>query len=136
MRTRISFSDVDMHGNVHNGRYVAYVEDAINEFIRENGLAAQFDPASAGPAYHVKKVELVYQSPVGFEDVVDITARVDRVGRTSITFAAEVRPVGADAPAVEATVVWVCVDPATRRAEPVPEHVHAALSATAGDSRA
>ncbi|NUT48370.1 MAG: acyl-CoA thioesterase [Saccharothrix sp.] len=136
MRTRISFSDVDMHGNVHNGRYVAYVEDAINEFLRENGLAAQFDPRSAEHAYHVKKVELVYQSPIGFDDVVDVTARVARIGRTSLTFAAEARPVGADAPAVEASVVWVCVDPATRRAAPVPEHVHAALSATTSDTLA
>ncbi|MEU5692298.1 thioesterase family protein [Actinosynnema sp. NPDC020468] len=132
MRTRISFSDVDMHGNVHNGRYVAYVEDAINEFLRDNGLAEKFDPRSSDLAYHVRKVEVLYHSPIGFEDVVDVTARVGRIGRASLTFEAEVRTVGAIEPAVQATVVWVCVDPATRRSTPVPEHVHAALGATAG----
>ncbi|MEU4804102.1 thioesterase family protein [Actinosynnema sp. NPDC023587] len=130
MRTRIPFSDVDMHGNVHNGRYVAYAEDAVNEFLRESGLSDRFDPRSSELAYHVKKVEVVYQRPVGFDEVVDVTARVARVGRTSLTFEAEVRPLDGDGPAVRASVVWVCVDPATRSAVPVPDHVRDALTAT------
>ncbi|MBB2910722.1 acyl-CoA thioester hydrolase [Streptosporangium becharense] len=118
-----------MHGNVHNGRYVAYAEDAINEFIRESGLSDQFDPASSRLAYHVKKVEIVYERPLGFGELADITARAARVGRTSLTFEVLVHPAepaGAP-PAVRAQVVWVCVDPETRVPSPVPESTAAAL---------
>ena len=32
---RIPFADVDMHGHVHNGTYLSYVETAINELLRD-----------------------------------------------------------------------------------------------------
>ena len=133
MRLRVPFSDVDMHGNMHNGRYVAYAEDAVNEFLREAGLSALFDPSSARAAYHVKKVEVVYERPLRFGDPAEITAHVARIGRTSLTFAVVARneeaPEGAAA--ARAEVVWVCVDPDTRRPVPVPEPTAAALRAAA-----
>ncbi|MDA2812355.1 thioesterase family protein [Nocardiopsis sp. RSe5-2] len=131
MRLRVPFSDVDMHGNMHNGRYVAYAEDAVNEFLREAGLSALFDPASSRAAYHVKKVEVVYERPLRFGDPAEIAAHVARIGRTSLTFAVVARneeaPEGAAA--ARAEVVWVCVDPNTRRPVPVPEPTAAALRA-------
>ncbi|MDA2808381.1 acyl-CoA thioesterase [Nocardiopsis suaedae] len=133
MRLRVPFSDVDMHGNMHNGRYVAYAEDAVNEFLREAGLSPHFDPSSARAAYHVKKVEVVYERPLRFGDPAEISAHVARIGRTSLTFAVVAH--GGDAPggaAARAEVVWVCVDPDTRRPVPVPEPTAAALRAASG----
>ncbi|MFC7328676.1 acyl-CoA thioesterase [Marinactinospora rubrisoli] len=127
---RIPFSDVDMHGNVHNSRLVAYVEDAITDFLRATGLTARFDPRSGTAVYHVKKVEVVFQRPVRFGDVIDITARPAHLGRTSLAFDVTVRPAEQpDAPpAVQGQVVWVCVDPATRRTVPIPAETRAALT--------
>ncbi|WP_017555939.1 acyl-CoA thioesterase [Nocardiopsis baichengensis] len=134
MRLRVPFSDVDMHGNMHNGRYVAYAEDAVNEFLREAGLSGLFDPASSAAAYHVKKVEVVYERPLRFGEPAEIAARVERIGRTSLTFAVVARNEGAPegAAAARAQVVWVCVDPATGRPVPVPEPTAAALREAAG----
>ena len=52
-----------MHGHVHNSVYFSYVENAINEFLRESGLLGLFDPQSAAYRYHVRKVEVVYNRP-------------------------------------------------------------------------
>lgn len=131
MRLRVPFSDVDMHGNMHNGRYVAYAEDAVNEFLRAAGLSALFDPSSSRAAYHVKKVEVVYERPLRFGDPAEIAAHVARIGRTSLTFAVLARNEDAagGGAAARAEVVWVCVDPHTRRPVPVPEPTAAALRA-------
>lgn len=129
VQMRIPFSDVDMHGHVHNGRYVAYAEDAINAFLREHRLADRFAPQSSKFVYHVKKVQVVYNRALGFDDLVEVTARVAGVGRTSLTFEVEVHPADSgDEPAVQVEVVWVCVDPVAQRAAPVPEETVAALA--------
>ncbi|MEU5210090.1 thioesterase family protein [Streptomyces sp. NPDC020742] len=137
MRQRVPFSDVDMHGHVHNGVYCAYAETAINEFLREAGLSDRFDPRADahGVVYHVKKVELCYEGSAGFDDVLDITASVERIGGSSLTFSAVMAHAGAPgdaeepAPVARAQVVWVCVDKATGRARPIPEPTRAALAA-------
>jgi acyl-CoA thioester hydrolase len=130
LRIRIPFADVDMHGHVHNGVYFSYVETAINELLRESGLLGHFDPKSGEHVYHVKKVEIVYDRPIGFDEVVDVRAGVGRIGNTSLTFTGRIDREGETEPSITAEVVWVCVDPGTGRTAPVPEPTRAALTAT------
>src|SRR5437588_8656960 len=113
MRMRVPFSDVDMHGHVHNATYLSYVENAINAYLRESGLLPHFDPASAEHVYYARKVEIVYNRPVGFDEVVEVSARVGRVGTSSLTFSGRIDREGELEPAVVAQVVWVCVDART-----------------------
>ena len=126
---RVPFSDVDMHGHVHNGRYLSYVEDAINELLRESGLMGHFDPASGAHVYYARKVEVVYNRPIGFDEVVDVRAGVGRIGTTSLTFSGRIDREGDSEPSVEAQVVWVCVEAKTGRAAPIPEATRSALAA-------
>jgi acyl-CoA thioester hydrolase len=126
---RVPFADVDMHGHVHNGRYFTYVESAINEFIRLNALSAVFHPGGNDLVYHVKKVEIRYDGTAGFDDVLDVAARVARIGVSSLTFTAEVSHSDGGRLVAEAEVVWVCVDSATGEPAPVPEPVRQALTA-------
>ena len=131
MLVRVPFVDVDMHGHAHNGKYFSYVESAINEYIRLNDLAGVFDPGSNAVVYHVKKVEIRYDGAAGFDDVLDVVARVGRIGTSSLTFAATVRHAN-DGPLVaEAEVVWVCVQSDTGKPMPIPESTRKSL--TAGD---
>ena len=127
---RVPFSDVDMHGRVHNSVCLTYVENAINEFLRESDLLRYFDPSSSLHTYHARKVEVVYNRPIGFDEVIDVRARVGRIGTTSLTFASRIDRDGDADPSVVAEVVWVCVDVSTGRAAPVPEATRTALSAT------
>ena len=128
MLLRVPFADVDMHGHVHNGKYFSYVESAINEYIRRNELSTVFDPGGNGVAYHVKKVEISWAGAAGFDDVLDVAARVAGLGTTSLTFAASVRHSGDGRPVAAAEVVWVCVDGTTGRPVPIPEPTRLALA--------
>ncbi|PAU49958.1 thioesterase [Streptomyces albireticuli] len=125
------FSDVDMHGHVHNGVYFSYVETALNTFLREAGLSGSFDPKRNDVVYHVRRTEFVYHSPAGFEDLLDVTPHVSRVGTKSLTFAAAVTRADDGRPVADAEVVWVCVDRRTGRTAPVPGPTRTALAAAA-----
>ena len=127
---RVPFSDVDLHGRVHNSVCLTYVENAINEFLRESDLLRYFDPRSGIHTYHARKVEVVYNRPIGFDEAIDIRARVGSIGTTSLTFTGQILREGDSDPSVVAEVVWVCVDLSTGRAAPIPEGTRIALTAT------
>lgn len=131
MRQRVPFSDVDMHGHVHNGVYCAYAETAINEFLREAGLSDRFDPRADahGVVYHVKKIELCYEGSAGFDDVLDLAAGVARIGTSSLTFSVVMTRAEDRAPVARVEVVWVCVEKETGRPRPVPAATREALTA-------
>jgi acyl-CoA thioester hydrolase len=129
---RVPFADVDMHRHVHNGRYFSYAESAINEFIRLNDLSTMFDATHNDVAYYVKKVEIRYDGTAGFDDVLDVIARVARIGSTSLTFVARVSHSDGGSLIAEAEVVWVCVDSATGTPVPIPEPTRQALAAVDG----
>ncbi len=125
-----------MHGHVHNGVYLSYFESAINELLRRYDLLKYFEPGSASQRYHVRKAELIYSKPVGFDALVEVRAALARIGTTSLTFSAQLDREGDAAsadPSVSGTVVWVCVDAGSNRPVPIPEATRAAL-AVLGDS--
>src|SRR5689334_16173487 len=121
-RFRVPFRDVDMHGHVHNSVYLSYFESAINELLRRFDLLKHFEPGSASHRYHVRKAELVYSKPVGFDALVEVRAALARIGTTSLTFSARLDREG-DAdnaePSVSGSIVWVCVDAGSSRPVPV-----------------
>lgn len=129
MLVRVPFADVDMHGHVHNGQYFSYAESAVNEYIRCHDLAKLFDPGSSAVVYHVRKVEIRYDGAAGFDDVLDVVARLARIGTSSLTFTATARQAESGAAVVEAEIVWVCVDGATGKPVPIPEPTRQALAA-------
>lgn len=128
---RVPFRDVDMHGHVHNAVFLSYFESAINDFIRENQLAARFGPVGSAHAYHVKKVDVTYEAPAFFEDELAFRVRIDRVGRSSLTFAGEIVRLAGGATCAHVSVVWVCVDTSTGRSAPIPDDTREALEKVA-----
>lgn len=128
---RVPFRDVDMHGHVHNAVFLAYFETAINDFIRESDLARHFDPAGSAVVFHVKKVEVTYEAPAHFEDELAFRVCIDRIGRSSLTFAGEVVRRADGVTCARVLVVWVAVETAEGRPTPIPERIRAALEKVA-----
>ena len=119
---RVRYGEVDVQGHVFNAHYLAYADDALDQWMRARlggDYTDQLDMV-------VKKAELTWAGGAGFGDTLVVDVAVRRWGRTSfdIGFAGSV----GERPVFEAVLTYVSVAPGTLEPTPVPDHVRAALS--------
>jgi acyl-CoA thioester hydrolase len=128
-RTRVGFSDTDAQGIVYYGRYNPYFDLARVEYLRALGLLHHH-----GPGDFVMRANVVeYFAPAVFDDLIEVFARVSRLGTTSITyeFAAYREP--DDVLMVTAHQTMVYVDLAERQKRPVPDELRQTILGFEGD---
>jgi acyl-CoA thioester hydrolase len=122
--TRVAFSDTDAQGVVYYGRYLPYFDLARTEYHRQLG------PVEVQRSEFVMRHSSVeYLAPARFDDLLEVFVRIDRIGRSSVTYVyaahrLELDDSGAlvsDALMVTATQALVLIDHSTRETLPVPE---------------
>jgi acyl-CoA thioester hydrolase len=116
---RVGFSDTDAQGVVYYGRYMPYFDLARTEFHRHLGRTHFGDTDFAMRATTVE-----YHAGARFDDLLEVFVRVERIGRTSITYdhaAYRIDEGGEDDVLMAtATATLVCIDLTERKAVPVP----------------
>lgn len=122
---RVRWMECDAQGIVFNGAYLGYLEVAQAEYFRNLGFSiyriaqnGYFDSA-------VVKADLEFRAPARVDDILELHARVERIGNTSLTLLVEIYPEGDDRhlTAIEAVYVGFHADTgATRR---VPDAIRA-----------
>ena len=75
----VRYGEVDMQRVVFNAHYLAFVDDAVDHWMRL--LDDQFE--SSGWDFMVKRAELEWQGPAGRGDLIEIESAVTRWGTTS-----------------------------------------------------
>ncbi len=87
---RIEFADTDMAGIVHFANFFRFMEAAEVEFLRSRGLSVAVLPWE-GQILSFPRVaaSCEYFKPARFEDVLEITVSVQKIGRKSVTYAFE-----------------------------------------------
>jgi acyl-CoA thioester hydrolase len=123
---RVGFSETDAQGVVYYGRYLPYFDLARTEYHRHLG---RLDLGAADFAMRASTVE--YHAPARFDDLLEVFVRIERIGRTSITYdhAAYRRDDdGAELLMVTAKQTLVLIDLAERRALPVPDDFRARIA--------
>lgn len=125
--SRVRFVDTDASARIHYTAMFRHFEAAEMEFFRHIGLSYP-DIARAGYSFPRVRVECQYTGAVGYEDLLDIAVRVERLGRASFTlgFAASL----AGRPVAEGRITVVCMDIATQRSRPLPEDFRQVLEST------
>ena len=115
----VYFDDLDAFQILHNARYLLLFERTIGSFWRQLGWGALLVPKDNPDQYHVVRANNVeYLRPVRGVGDVRVRIWIEKLGRTSLTFAMRVRPVDEDADYCVGTRTIVRVDPDTQR--PVP----------------
>src|SRR5438309_970881 len=84
---RIEFADTDMAGIVHFANFFRFMEAAEQEFLRSRGLAVVMAWEGQPLSFPRVSASCDYLKPAYFEDVLDVTVRVGRLGRKSVTYA-------------------------------------------------
>jgi len=118
---RVRWSEVDRQGIVFNGHYLTYFDIAITEYWRAVGLHYPDDIVGKGSDLYVVRAVVEYHRSAEYDDMVDVCARCQRIGRSSMRFALEI--LRAEDLLVSGELVYVNADPASRKPVPVPEWI-------------
>jgi YbgC/YbaW family acyl-CoA thioester hydrolase len=118
-QARVAWVDTDAGGRIHFTAAFRWVEAAETALMRRLGFLNE-----AWGDYPRRKVEAEYLQVLRFEDEIEIRLRVDKVGRTSITYAWTIAK--DDEPYIKGRHTVVHVD-AEGHPKPLDDGVRAAL---------
>lgn len=119
---RVQYNQTDGQGRVHHGQYLNYFEHGRVELLRAQGQSYR-DFEAQGLFLVVSEMNLRYLGAAVFDDLLQLTTRVDRVRGVRIHHSYEIRKLPHDKTVPEIIVqgssVVACID--TRgRVRPLP----------------
>lgn len=127
---RVRWAEVDMQGVVFNGHYLTYCDVCVTEYWRAIGLTYPQDIVQHGSDLFVRKATIEFHQAAVYDDELDVLGRVARLGRSSLHFLVEIhRRGGAQTPLIDAELVYVNADPASRKSLPWPPAVRELIGA-------
>ena len=128
---RVRFADTDLQGIVFNGNYLTFYDVAWTEYFRAIGLTwkAMID---SGVDTVLARTTIEFKSPAKFDDVLEVHARVSKIGTTSIIFDFEIYPESEDRLIGTAQSLYVCVDPKSLQKIRVPDDLRERIAVLEG----
>ena len=123
---RVWFSDTDAQGIVYYGRYLPYFDHARTEYHRHIGRA------EVDGEFVMRASVIEYHAPARFDDLLEVFVRIERIGRTSVTYDHAAYLLEDDALLVTAKQTLVLVDLERRRPVEIPDSVRELVSAFEG----
>ena len=127
-RLRVRWSECDLQGVVFYPQYLAYLDHTVTELWREAiGPYTEMIPEH-GVDMVVAEAGMRYRGSARFDDELEISATLTRLGETSITTAFKIERVGDGALLTEGELRHVFVEPENFAKSAMPERVRAALS--------
>lgn len=130
-RVRVAFVDTDASGRIHFTAMLRYFEAAEQEFLRS--LGCSYHDAPADLVFPRVRVECEYRSAVTFDDELDISVSVKRVGTSSYTL--EFSAAKDHTVAANGSIVVVCVGRQRGRAQALPDGMREILNKSAATVR-
>ncbi|MEW7850779.1 tol-pal system-associated acyl-CoA thioesterase [Massilia aurea] len=124
---RVYYEDTDAGGIVFYANYLKFFERARTEWLRALGVQQQALLDANNTAFVVKNVTLDYHSAARLDDELTIRTSVEKLGRASVQFLQQAWC--GDTLLNTASVTVCCVDIATMRPRPMPDHVAAKMRA-------
>jgi YbgC/YbaW family acyl-CoA thioester hydrolase len=86
---RVEFVDTDMAGIVHFSNFFRFMESAEVEFLRSLGLSVAMSWDGEKIGFPRVSASCDYLRPARFQDLIDITVTVRKVGVKSVTYGFE-----------------------------------------------
>jgi YbgC/YbaW family acyl-CoA thioester hydrolase len=86
---RVEFHETDMAGIVHFSNFFRFMESAEVEFLRSRGLSVVMLWDGEKVGFPRVSATCDYLRPARFEELLDITVTIDRLGDKSVTYAFE-----------------------------------------------
>mgnify|MGYP001242662403 CR=1 FL=1 len=130
--TVTQWNDCDVYGHVNNVSYLLYFDTAMNMALIEHG-ALDLSAEAKGPIGLVVQNGTQYFREITFPAKLSIGARVEAIGRTSLTWGFGLFDLESDSCAARGRFVHVYVDRVTRRPIPLTPELRACAEALLRD---
>ena len=124
-RIRVRYAECDPQGVVFNANYYAYYDLLMTELWRD--LGGYDAMVEAGADMSVVQSGARFIEPARFDDELDLTARVTRLGNTAMSTAVTITRAADGARLVEGEIHHVFIDPTAYTKIPIPDNVRAGL---------
>jgi acyl-CoA thioester hydrolase len=116
--------DNDVYGHVNNVMYYSWFDTAVNGWLIERGVLDIHQGATIGL---VIETQCNYFAPISFPQDVEAGIRVARLGASSVRYEVGLFVRGEPMTAAKGHFIHVYVDRASRRPQPLPGPLRAAL---------
>lgn len=123
---RVYYQDTDAGGVVFHATYLDFLERARMEWMRSRGFDTRELASRFRLVFIVRQLEIAYMKPALLDDLVSVSAAVEKMGRAQLTFAQEVRRDGETL--VRAAVNVACVGAHDLKPVPFPEKIRMSLA--------
>ena len=123
---RVYYQDTDAGGVVFHATYLDFLERARMEWMRARGFDARELASRFRLVFIVRQLQVAYMKPALLDDLVTVSAVVEKMGRAQVTFAQEVRRDGEAL--MRASVNVACVAADSLRPMPFPEEIRLSLA--------
>lgn len=118
-RLRVRWAELDPQRIVFNAHYLTYFDVALSEYMRAIGFKAPDGLAKHGCDIVLANASLDFRASARYDDELLLTARIARIGRTSLGF--RMGCFRADALLVEGRLTYVNVTLGAHVPAPLPE---------------
>ncbi len=118
---RVRYPEADQMGVLHHSRYWVYFEMGRVELLREQGISYA-DLEREGVFFVVAKCAAKFKAPARYDEVLQLTTSIVRVGAARIDHAYELKRKSDSALLCTAETTIACVD-RTGRIIPIPESI-------------
>lgn len=118
---RVRYYEADAQGILFNATYLAFFDTCIVEYLRELPFDWVGERARNNTDFHVVRALVEYAAPVRYDEEIEIGTKIEKLGRSSITYRFAVFGKGESDPRSTGEVVWVNADQSTHKSAPLPE---------------
>ena len=136
---RVRWQECDAQGIAFNGSYLGWLEIAQAEYFRNLGFSIYRVAAAGYFDSAVAKVTIEYKAPVRVDEMLDLRARVARIGNTSLALEVAIFAAGGapdDSPLTTIEAIYVGFHADTGQTRRVPDAIRELVNnwETAGEA--
>ncbi len=85
LEKKVYYHDTDCAGVVYYANYLKYLEEARTEFLLSCGVDLK-KMAEEGLLFAVRKIEVVYKTPLLYSDIFKVFTRIEKIKYTYLNF--------------------------------------------------
>lgn len=136
MRRRVQFAETDMAGVLHFSNYFRYMEEIEHAFWRSLDLTVYLRDSDPHLSWPRVATGCEYFAPLRFEDEVDLTLRVTRLGEKSLNYDVEFSRNGTRCAKGRIAAVCCVTEPGSFAPIAIPAEIRGKLEGTSAGARA